>query len=418
VVGAGSGTDVALALAHGAQSVDAVEIDPQIQAIGRAQHPDHPYSDPRVHAFINDGRAFLRTTANRYDLVVFALPDSLTLVSSTANLRLESFLFTEEAFAAVREHLAPDGAFVLYNYYREPWLIAKLDNELRAAFGTAPLLRTFGGNQAAFAAGPLVQSTPATSLGDAVDAVPDVGEPAPQAATDDWPFLYLRVPFVAPYYLAALAFLLTLSGLGIWLVNRLRARASGGAVAGGQSVFAGFSPHFFALGLAFLLLETKSLVSFSLMFGTTWIVNALAFFAILLSVLLAIGVTAWLRPQRSWPLYACLAASLAIAYLVPPERLLIDPPALRYALAGAVAFAPVFFANLVFTYSFRDVAAADMAFASNLLGAMVGGMLEYVALITGYRFLVIVVAGAYLLAFLLAIRWRFLADRRLAPALG
>ena len=95
--------------------------------------------------------------------------------------------------------------------------------------------------------------------------------------------------------------------------------------------------------------------------------------------------------------------------------MLLDPPALRYALAAVVAYAPVFFANLVFTYSFRDVRAADMAFASNLLGAMVGGILEYLALITGYRFLVLLVGALYLLAYLLA-RWRFLGDRQLEQA--
>src|SRR5439155_25892344 len=160
--------------------------------------------------------------------------------------------------------------------------------------------------------------------------------------------------------------------------------------------------------------EPKSLVSFSLLFGSTWILNALAFFAILASVLLAIGVTAWLRPRHSWPFYIGLFIALALAYLVPPERLLLDPLALRYALAAVVAFAPVFFANLVFTYSFRDVRAADMAFASNLLGAMVGGILEYLALITGYRLLVLLVGALYLLAYLLA-RWRVLGDRQLEP---
>ena len=42
------------------------------------------------------------------------------------------------------------------------------------------------------------------------------------------------------------------------------------------------------LGVAFLLLNTRSVTSFSLLFGTTWIVNSLAFFGILFSVLLAI----------------------------------------------------------------------------------------------------------------------------------
>ena len=58
------------------------------------------------------------------------------------------------------------------------------------------------------------------------------------------------------------------------------------------TTFRRFSPHFFVLGVAFLLLETRSLVTFSLLFGSTWIVNSLVFFAILASVLAAIGVNA------------------------------------------------------------------------------------------------------------------------------
>src|SRR5215218_7509566 len=89
-------------------------------------------------------------------------------------------------------------------------------------------------------------------------------------------------------------------------------------------------------------------------------------------------------------------------------------PWLRYLLAGVVAFAPVFLANLVFTYSFRDTKTADMAFASNLLGAMAGGAMEYLALLTGYRVLLIAVALLYGLAWLFATRWRRLADVELA----
>ena len=174
-----------------------------------------------------------------------------------------------------------------------------------------------------------------------------------------------------------------------------------------------FSPHFFVLGMAFLLLETKSLVSFSLLFGTTWLVNAMSFFAILASVLLAIAVNARLRPRSPVPFYVGLGISLLVAYLLPADSLLLEPAELRYGVAAAVAFAPIFFANLVFTYSFRETAAADMAFASNLLGAMAGGALEYLALLTGFRSLLLVVALLYVLAFVLAKRWRLLSDRDL-----
>jgi hypothetical protein len=87
---------------------------------------------------------------------------------------------------------------------------------------------------------------------------------------------------------------------------------------------------------------------------------------------------------------------------------------MRYVLAAGIAFAPVFFANLVFTYSFRDTDSADMSFASNVLGAMVGGALEYIALITGFQSLLILIAGLYVVALLLVRRFRFLADVELA----
>jgi SAM-dependent methyltransferase len=404
IIGAGSGSDVALALARGAGHVDAVEIDPAIQQIGINQHPNHPYQDPRVTRYANDGRAFLRNTTTKYDLVVFALPDSLTLVSNTASLRLESFLFTEQAFADVRDHLAPDGIFVLYNYYRQDWLITKIATMLEDAFGHTPLVRTYIARMATLAAGPAVAALPnGQPPGDSVDPIPDPGAPTPKPATDDWPFLYLRTPFVADYYLTALVILLALAALAV----------IGVAGRTGTTVRR-FSPHFFVLGIAFLLLETRSLVSFSLLFGTTWLVNALAFFAILASVLLAIFINAKFPIRKPHLLYAGLFVSLGIAYLLPPESLLIDPPVLRYALAAILAFAPVFFANLVFSYSFRDTRTADMAFASNLLGAMVGGALEYLALITGYQALLLLVALLYGLAYLFATRFRRLADKELA----
>jgi hypothetical protein len=139
-------------------------------------------------------------------------------------------------------------------------------------------------------------------------------------------------------------------------------------------------------------------------------VNALVFFAVLASVLLAILVASRLPARRPTFLYVALFVSIAIAFGLPPASLLIEPVWLRYVVAGALAFAPVFFANLVFSYSFRDTRTADMAFASNLVGAAVGGAIEYIALVTGYQALLLLVAALYAGAWLLATRVRFLAD--------
>jgi hypothetical protein len=405
IIGAGSGSDVALALARNAGHVDAVEIDPELARIGRAFHPEHVYSDPRVTVTVNDGRAFLRGTDRKYDLIVFALTDSLTLVTSTGSVRLESFLFTDQALASARDHLTASGVFVMYNIYREPWLVAKLDRMAATTFGHEPLLRLVSPSEAVIAAGPAVAAAHSIPPADGVDPLPPLEGAAPMQATDDWPFLYLRTPQIASYYVVALAFLLAFAVLGV-----------AGAVRISGAGRRRLSPHFFVLGVAFLLLETKSLVSFSLLFGTTWLVNAMAFFAILASVLLAIGVNARFRPSRPRILYAALLVAIAVAWLLPADSLLIDPPELRYLLAGTIAFAPVFFANLVFAYSFRDTKAADTAFASNLIGAMVGGALEYVALLSGFQALLVIVAVLYVAAGLLATRWRFLADVGLETA--
>src|SRR5438309_1031752 len=144
IVGAGTGTDVAVALAKGAQHVDAVEIDPRLRDLGAQLHPDRPYQDPRVTSIIDDGRAFLQRTTRRYDLILFALPDSLTLVSGQSSLRLESYLFTVEAVSEARAHLKPGGVFGEYNYYRDRWLVDRLAGTLRQVYGHAPCLDSTG----------------------------------------------------------------------------------------------------------------------------------------------------------------------------------------------------------------------------------------------------------------------------------
>ncbi|HZG66334.1 MAG TPA: hypothetical protein VEZ12_06295, partial [Herpetosiphonaceae bacterium] len=380
-------------------------IDPTILRLGAQLNPDRPYDDPRVTRFLNDGRAFLRTTDRTYDLIIFALPDSLTLTSSFSSLRLESFLLTEDAIKSARSRLSGDGVLVLYNYYREDWLIGKLASMLQSTFGEPPFAVTYGGwgRAAVLMAGPrLAHATPevhepyreAANAGDFLaitgsGRLPGGSLPVP---TDDWPLLYLTHPSLPPIYLGSL-FLVAL----IALVSV--------AVAAPPRSLRRFDWHFFWLGMAFMLLETRSLVTFALLFGTTWLVNSLVFFAILLSVLLAIMFNARVRIRRVGWLYGLLFAMLVLNYLLPPERLLLGSAVVRYLGVSVFAFLPIFLANVVFSNSFRDAEAADLAFASNLLGIMAGGMLEYSSLLFGYRFLLLLVIAFYAAA-LLAQLWR------------
>jgi SAM-dependent methyltransferase len=408
IIGAGTGTDVAVALANGVEHVDAVEIDPELYRLGRELHPDHPYDDPRVSVHIDDGRAFIRHTNQTYDLIVFALTDSLTLTSSHANLRLESFLFTTESMRQARAHLTDQGVLVLYNYYRQDWSIRKLAGMLETAFEAPPYVSTYGdwGRAAAFMAGPRLSrlaaefdrpysEPPAITTPDHHQVLPVIGEgrlsgdSSVTPASDDWPFVYMIGPGLPNIYLMAIA-MAALTALGMI-----------GSMTPGVSLRQ-FDWHFFFLGAAFMLLETRSLVTFSLLFGTTWMVNALVFFAILSSVLLAVLINTRLRLEKSGPLYGLLFATLAVAYLVPTETVLgIESGAVRYLVASLMAFAPIFVANVVFSRSFRETGHPDIAFASNLVGIMAGGLVEYVALAAGYRALLIPVAAFYGIALVL-----------------
>src|SRR5262249_40326692 len=89
---------------------------------------------------LDDGRHYLRTTDRKYDLVIYALVDSLMLHSSYANIRLESYLFTEQALADIRQTLKPGGIFVTYNFFRQGWVVERIAAMAESVFGCKPLV--------------------------------------------------------------------------------------------------------------------------------------------------------------------------------------------------------------------------------------------------------------------------------------
>ena len=401
IVGAGTGNDVAVALSEGAKRIDAVEIDPVIQRLGSRYHPDHPYQDPRVHVHIDDGRAFIERTDRHYDLILFALPDSLTLIAGQGSLRLENYLFTIESMRTVRGLLKPGGTFAMYNYYQS-FLLDRYAGTLDTVYGRAPCVELGQGDAVRR------QAVLTESLGPARGCTTTWHGTREEAPTDDHPFPYLRHRAIAPFYWRTLLLMLLASIL-------LIAGASGG-VAGFRGMRRYVDLAF--MGGAFLLLETKNVVQFALLFGTTWVVNSLVFAGVLLSVYAAIEAARHVRLPRPRVLYVALLGALALSWAIAPASLLSLAPVWRFLAAGSLAFAPIFLANLVFAQRFRETASATTAFAANLLGAMVGGMLEYLSLITGYRALLLVVAGLYGLAFLTTPRRATEAVRVEAPAVA
>jgi SAM-dependent methyltransferase len=431
VIGAGSGNDVAAALRSGARRVDAVEIDPRIIQIGREAHPDRPYADPKVSAHLDDGRSFMRNTGRRYDLAVYAVVDSLVLHSGYSSLRLENFLFTREAFEDVKKVLKPDGVFVMYNFYRQGWVVSRLAAMAEQVFGSRPIVisapyqeRIRPGDRAdhitflmvapdagrlegirvAFEQRGSLWMNADAKLNDAINgfrpAAPDRNgqwariAPAQVELTgeellpsDDWPQLYLRdkaIPW-APIGQGMLT--IAVLSLAIVLVfapvRRVRP-----------------NPQMFFLGAGFMLLETKGVVHMALLFGGTWVVNSIVFAAILLMILAANLYVLQARPRRLAPYYALLIAALLANALMPMSVFLSLAPWARIAASCAVVFLPIFFAGVIFAAAFRDSRRPDVDFGSNVAGIVLGGLSEQLSLVVGFNYLLLVAVAYYLLSLL------------------
>lgn len=431
IIGAGSGNDVAAALSQGARRVDAVEIDPVIRTLGRTHHPNRPYADPRVVSHLDDGRSFVRKTDRRFDLAVYALVDSLVLHSGYSSIRLESFLFTEQAFRDIHARLAPDGVFFLYNYYRQGWVVGRIAAMAEKVFGTKPLImsipyqpriaptdrqeqritlimigkpgnRTVPAIRAALEAsggfwsnvGPQANSQ-VNGYGPRppfVAGVPPGGwfriAPAEVVTSgigplpsDDWPFLYLREPAIPFLTYRGMAIVAVISLALLLVFAPVRTVRPSGAM--------------FFLGAGFMLLETKGVVHMALLFGSTWVVNSVVFFAILGMILLANLLVALRPPHRLWPYdLALLASLLANAFIPMTSFLALEGPA-RIAASCAVVFLPVLFAGVIFATTFRRSARPDVALGSNIAGAILGGLSENASLILGFDRLLLVALAFY-----------------------
>ena len=444
IIGAGSGNDVSRALQWGAKHIDAVEIDPAIYRLGQTHHPDNPYADPRVEIHLDDGRNFLRSTDRKYDLIVYALVDSLVLHSGYSNIRLESFLFTRQAFADVHRHLKPNGTFVIYNYFRQGWLAARLKQGLDEVFGAdnsivltlphrdviEPESATFG-DFTVFFAGDTDQlrdafarngrywlrtdeaPQPSSQNGfkrqptAAAQLIPasQTAKPAleyfglatvqpPQdglrTATDDWPFLYLRKPMIPTLSWRGM---IIMGGLGlvlIWLFSRKSTNTT--------SIYNALNFQLFFLGAGFMLIETKAVVTMALLFGGTWIVNSVVFTAILLMILFANLWTAKSNPATLWPYYAGLVLTLILNVIVPLDAFLGMSRAIQVMGSCLLVFTPIFFAGVIFAASFKRSANADSAFGMNVAGAMMGGLAEYSSMAVGFKYVVLIALLFYALS--------------------
>jgi Spermine/spermidine synthase domain len=371
VVGAGTGNDVAAALRHEALHVDAVEIDPVILQLGRKFHPEHPYDSPRVTVFVDDARAFFRKSYQKYDLIVFGYLDSHTLLTSMSSVRLDNYVYTLESFRAARQLLADNGTLVLGFSSGKSFLGDRMFATLWEAFGSPPRAYFTGAGETG-----VVYVEGANSQAVKITDFPDIGAEFQSRrsitllATDHWPFLYLRTRAIPVSILMVLVLFLYIA------VGTVRRKIQLSLQGGPKDL------HLFFLGAGFMLLETKGVTELSLLFGSTWVVNAVVIAAFLFMGLLANGLVA-LRPISRRLAYSGLLIFLIAGMIVPYSMLGALPTIEKVVAAGTLVGLPVFFSGLVFSGSFRDYRQPARGLGINLLGAVVGGVLENLVMVGG-----------------------------------
>jgi spermidine synthase len=387
VVGAGAGNDVASALREGAQHVEAVEIDPSIADLGWSLHPERPYESERVTLVVDDARSHFEKHDDRYDLIVFGFLDSHTLFSSMSSVRLDNFVYTTQCLEEARDHLKDGGMVALTFSVAKKWIGVRLVDMLTTVFERPPLAFEVGyDGGVTFMVGPGldgIQLTEEHRLRQlAAEKRLDYEGSVPQA-TDDWPYLYLRGRTVPEVYWQVLLLLLLVSVPVVLLVFPEAAR---------------LDAHFFFLGCAFFLLETKSITETALLFCSTWIVNSVVISAILIMILGANLFVRRFKPGDLRPYYVLLLCSLVFNYAVPVSSILGQHFVLRGLVSGFLLSLPLFFAGIIFATSLSRMRTVELAFGANLLGSVVGGMLEYSSLIFGIRALYLIAALAYILS--------------------
>ena len=392
IVGAGTGNDVAAGLRVGYTSVTAVEIDPTILQLGRALHPENPYANPGVHIVNDDARAYFEHSPDaKFDVVAYGLVDSHTMFSAMSSLRLDNYVYTVEGIRAGWRHVRDDGLLAIsFSTYAGPWIEQRLLGTIREATGLPPMLVRHGMNYgAAFVVArsidpalipePLQKNTVLR---------PAIGESV-RMPTDDWPFLYLR-PGTVPYgYLTVLLIIAITATLAI-----RRVYARGASAAAGS-----FDLPMFLMGAGFMLLETRMVTQLSLLFGSTWIVNACVFGGVLVMVLLAnLWVSRYL-PSSLGRWFVPLFVSIVVTWSVGAGALNAFDITVRGIMGGVLFALPIGFAGIIVATLLMRSPAPAIALGSNLLGAVLGGILEYSSMFFGLKFVAILALLCYVGAY-------------------
>ncbi|HSX19317.1 MAG TPA: hypothetical protein VLE91_04280 [Candidatus Saccharimonadales bacterium] len=400
IIGGGAGNDAAAALRAGVGNIDLVEIDPMIAKIGKNYHPEKPYSSKSVKLHTNDGRAFLESTHNKYDIIIMSLADSHTTTSSLSNVQLDNYLYTKEALTKAKDSLSENGALFLTFEVTRPWIGGRIQNTLTSVFGKKGDIFEIRSDGASGWGGimfiePKDGGSILPSLGDAnlvsylSQNSRDYSNLAPNLLTDDWPYIYLDKPRIPILHL--IVAIISLSALSLLIFKSKYIKLTK------------VNLPLFMLGVGFMLFEIQNVARSALVFGNTWVTNLFVISGVLLFILAANLAT--LKKLISEKQAFVILFLTILAQIIIPLNIFNSLPSVP-KIIGAMLFLtlPHFFSGIIFASLFAKDKERSSFFGSNLLGSALGGFLAISSYLLGLSSLLYVTIFFYSAGFLLAIR--------------
>ncbi len=454
VIGAGGGRDILTAKLSGAETVDAVELNPHIvDAVTGpfAEYSGNPYQLPGVTEIVNEGRSHLSRTDRHYDLIQISMVDSWAATAAGAFSLSENFLYTKGAVRDYWGRLTDDGLVSFSRWFLDRHLVetarlAQLLTVTLAEQGVAEPRAHVVVASAGAVATVLLSKRPFTS--DEIDRLDEVcaargfariwppAQPAPQFAmiqgilstgqgppaemgldlsppVDDRPFFFQTVPVFGTINRDLVA-RLSVNEQSVVLLRRLILLVTGLAAAlffvpmllRGAGRAPGFWPGsaFFAgIGLAFLLVEIAWIHRFILYLGHP----SYATTVVLAAMLLGAGAGSMTAGRLSARVARAMLIALPVVVVVVNAAVapLVDATLgaafpVRIALSLALLLPPSFLMGLPFALGMVRFGEANRAWFWAMNGAFsVVASVSSVALsmAMGYSAVALIGAAVYVL---------------------
>lgn len=423
IIGPGGGVDVLRAVANGSPSVTGIEINPIIATTimrGRyADYAQHLYDRPEVHIHVSDGRSYLRSSSQRFDVVQMTLVDTWASTAAGAFALSENNLYTVEAFREYFDHLKPDGMIAItrweFRYPREALRVVSVAADALHRMGVAdPALHFIVASQGELNADGipvvvLAKKTPFTVAEEAAVTdhlarysqlhalyLPSRPEHNPFsdliASNDPYAFAQSYAYNVAPVTDNAPFFFFTLKAAQILREEGLRKGIDWKVNLGVLVLFLVLiisicavllflvlplalkanpirrSPipllYFVAIGLGYILVEITFIQRFVLFLGhPTYALTVVIFLLLLSSGMGSLTSRLWLpRPQMAWIPLALTIATLVSYIFFLPARLagLVGLPLAYRLLISALLLSPLgFVMGMPFPTGLRSLAIPD-----------------------------------------------------------